>query len=341
MLGHILWTAINAVAPIILLIVIGYALKRVGLMNDNFIKIGKQLVFKIFLPAMLFVNVYDISGIDAIRWDFVLYGVIMVLVMFFIGFLAAKLTTKDPKRRGVIWQCAFRSNFAIIGLPLAEALGGSGGAAVAAVLSAFTIPAFNILSILALSTYVSQNGREKRTAGQFLHDILTNPLTVAVLLGLAALLIRFAQNAIFGEVVFSLQRDTKFLYKTLVDLKAITSPLALIVLGGQCEFSAVKGMRREIIVSTLCRIVVAPALAVGGAVLLSSLTPLLSCGNAEFAALIAQFGAPVAVSSAIMAAAMGNDDQLAAQLVVWTSALSTLTIFLTVCILMATGFLIV
>ena len=341
MLGHILWTAINAVAPIILLIIIGYALKRIGWMNDNFIKLGKQLVFKIFLPAMLFVNVYDISGIDAIRWDFVLYGVIMVLVMFFIGFLAAKLTTKDPKRRGVIWQCAFRSNFAIIGLPLAEALGGSGGAAVAAVLSAFTIPAFNILSVLALSVYVSQNGKEKRTAGDYLHDIFTNPLTVAVLLGLAALLIRFAQNTIFGEVVFSMQRDTKFLYKTLVDLKAITLPLALIVLGGQCEFSAVKGMRREIFVSTLCRIVIAPALAVGGAVLLSSLTPLLSCGNAEFAALIAQFGAPVAVSSAVMAASMGSDDQLAAQLVVWTSAFSTLTIFLTVCILMATGFLII
>jgi predicted permease len=340
MLGHILWTAVNAVMPIILLIGVGYWLKRAGWINDNFIKVGKTLVFKLFLPCSLFVNIYNVSGIGAIPWSIVLYSVFMLVVVFGLGFLCAKLCTKDDRRKGVVWQCSFRSNFAIIGLPLASALGGSAGAAMSAVLSAFTIPTYNVLSIVALSTYVSQSGRKKRTIGQFILEVLRNPLTIGVLLGLGALVIRSAQDAIFGEVVFSLKRDVEFAYDALSSLKAIASPLGLIVLGGQCEFSAVKGMKNEIITSTLCRIVIAPAIAILGAVLLSKLTPLLSCGNPEYATLIALFGAPVSVSSAVVAAAMDNDEQLAAQLVVWTSLGSTFTIFLAVCIMMAMGLLV-
>lgn len=73
--------------------------------------------------------------------------------------------------------------------------------------------------------------------------------------------------------------------------------------------------------------------------LLSSYTNILSCGVNEYPALIAVFGSPVAVSSAVMAGAMNNDEQLAAQLVVWTSICSVVTVFLTACILMAAGLL--
>lgn len=340
MLGHILWTAVNAVLPIILLIGVGYVLKRIGLTNDNFIKTGRNLVFKLFLPCMLFVNVYNVSGISAIRWDFVIYCLIMLVVMFGFGFLTAQLCTKDLRRKGVVWQCSFRSNFAIIGLPLAGALSGNEGMAVAAVLSAFTIPMYNVLSIVALSTYVSQSGRKKRTVGQFLMEVLRNPLTIGVMLGLLALVLRSAQEAIFGEVVFSLKRDVEFLYEALTNLKALASPLALIVLGGQCEFSAVKGLKKEIIASTLCRIVLSPLLAVCVALVLSRYVGVLRCDNAELATLIALFGSPVSVSSAVVAAAMDNDEQLAAQLVVWTSIGSAVTIFLAVCILMGAGLLV-
>ena len=130
------------------------------------------------------------------------------------------------------------------------------------------------------------------------------------------------------------------MYKTLGNLKSIASPLALIVLGGQCEFSAVKGVKKEIIVSTLIRIVASPLIAVVVAVVLSRCFHVLRCDNAELATMIGLFGSPVSVSSAVVAAAMDNDEQLAAQLVVWTSIGSAITIFLAVCILMSTGLLV-
>jgi predicted permease len=59
------------------------------------------------------------------------------------------------------------------------------------------------------------------------------------------------------------------------------------------------------------------------------------------ATLVALFGAPAAVSGAVMAGEMGNDEQLATQHVVWSSIGSMVTIFITVCILMATGILVI
>lgn len=143
----------------------------------------------------------------------------------------------------------------------------------------------------------------------------------------------------FGSAVFTLKQQGKLFYTALNNLKAIASPFALLVLGGQFEFSAVRGLLKEIAAGTLWRIVLAPLLGVGGAVILSRSFGILSCGVNEYPALIALFGSPVAVSSAVMAGSMGGDEQLATQLVVWTSLLSIITIFAQVCILMGFGLL--
>lgn len=340
MLGQILTTAINAVLPIILLILLGYILRHKGFISEDFVKTGNKLVFKICLPCMLFINVYDIESFSMIRWDVVIYSLVVIALIFILGLLTCLIATKVPERRGVILQCTFRSNFAIIGLSLAGALGGSEAMAVAAVVSAFTIPVYNILAVIALSVFVEGDKQSSGIKGILL-NIVKNPLIIGVVLGLVCLGIRSLQVSLFGETVFSLKVHTKFLYTALSNLKSIASPFALIVLGGQFEFSAVKGLFKEIAVGTVWRIVLTPIIGLGGAVLLTCYTDWISFGANEFPALIALFGSPVAVSSAVMAGSMGNDEQLATQLVVWTSLCSIVTIFLQVCILMAAGYLVV
>ncbi|MDE7330476.1 MAG: AEC family transporter, partial [Clostridia bacterium] len=143
-------TSFNAVIPIIILILLGYILKRFKFLNDVFVKVGNKFVFKVCLPCMLFINIYDkMDSFADIRWDVVIYAVITICVIFGLGLLTAILTTKKQKRRGVILQCSFRSNFAIIGLTLVERLGGDLG--LASIISAFSIPVFNILAVIALS----------------------------------------------------------------------------------------------------------------------------------------------------------------------------------------------
>lgn len=341
MLGKILLTALNAVLPIVLLILLGYVLRRRGFLTEGFVKTGNKLVFRVCLPCMLFVNVYDISTVADIPWDVVIYCAAALTVLFVIGMGVAVLTTKDPRRRGVIWQCCFRSNFAIIGLALAETLGGDAAVSVAAVVATLAIPMFNIFAVIALEVFVEDSQGHKHSPAHIVRDILKNPLIIAVVLGLLCLLLRSMQVKLFGEVVFSLSRDTKFLYSVAQNLKAVTTPLALLVLGGQFRFSMVKGMFREIVVGTAFRIVIAPVLGIGAALLLERFTGLISCDPTAIPAMVALFGSPVAVSSAVMASQMENDEQLATQLVVWTSIGSVVTIFAQICVLMAGGLLVV
>lgn len=337
--GIVILTAVNAVVPILLLILLGYILRRKAFLNDDFLAVGKKLVFQVCLPIMLFVNVYNTQDLSSVPWDVVLYVVAILLVFFVISLLIAVSTTAVPERRGVVMQCFYRSNFAIIGLPLASALGGGEAMSMAAILSAFSIPIFNTFAVISLTIFLKNEDGGRISGKQIALNIAKNPLIIGVVSGLICLGVRQIQNNIFGSVVFSLKEDLPFLYKTLDNIKGITSPFALIVLGGQFEFSAVGGMFKEIAVGTVCRLILAPLIGIGCAYLLSTYTDILNCGVNDYPAMIALFGSPVAVSSAVMAGAMDNDEQLATQLVVWTSIFSVLTIFLTVCIMMPAGLL--
>ena len=337
--GQIFLTALNAVVPIILLILLGYLLRQKGFLTEGFLENGNRMVFKILLPTMLFISIYHIESLSGIRWDTALYALAAILVIFCLSLATAILTTPVAERRGVILQCCFRSNFVIIGLPLAASLGGGEAEAVAAVLSAVSIPLFNVLAVISLSVFVGRKESFGQSVKHILKSIVTNPLIIAVALGMVCVALRWVQTALWGDVRFRLDTQAKFFFDALITLKNGTTALALMVLGGQFVFSAVKDLKKEIIVATLWRVVLSPAIGVGGAILLTQLG-LLHCTAADYPALIALFGSPVAVSSAIMAKSMGNDEQLAAQLVVWTTIFSGITVFLAVCVLMNAGLIV-
>lgn len=336
--GSVFGAALNAVAPVVLLILLGYWLKRKGFLSPAFLKNGNWLLFHVTMPAMLFLNVYDMNGFGDINWQIIGYCLTVLLAMFLLGLAAAAAVTKDPRRRGVIWQSTFRSNFAILGVALASALGGAEAVATAAVTVSFVIPAVNVLAVIALSVFSDSINREKNRPGKVLANIVRNPLIIGAVLGMACLAIRELQRSFLGDVVFSLKVQGKMLYTLLQNLNVITTPLALLILGGQFEFSAVRGLFKEILAGTVLRILVAPILGIGGAWLLTR-AGILSCGVNEYPTLLAQFGAPAAVASAIMAGEMGADEQLATQIVVWSSLFSVITIFLLVVVMISCGLL--
>lgn len=321
----------NAVMPIVLLIVLGYFLKRIKFLNDNFISVANKFVFNVSLPVLLFYNVYNIENLDSIQWDTVVFAVIIILLLFVLGLICSIFFIKDEKQKGVVWQSFFRSNFAIIGLPLSEAIGGAEGIVTASILSAFSIPLFNGLAVISLSVFTGD--KNKVNVKDILLKVVKNPLIRGVFVGFVVLIIRqFVPHSSSGELVFSIKNDLSFVYDFIQMLSRIASPLALIVLGGQFQFAAVKSMKKQIILSATARIVIAPAIGIVSGILLSN-TAYFNFTSAHYAAFIALFGSPVAVSSAIMANQMDNDGQLASQILVWTSIFSVFTIFIFVAVL--------
>ena len=321
--------ALNAVLPIILTVALGYFLKKIGLFPYELSKPVNKLIFRVFLPAMLFLNIYKISDLRSIDFGYVAYALIAVLVVFAIALFAMPFITKRAESRGALLQATFRSNFALIGLPLATSLFGAEGAAIAAILSAFTIPVYNALAVISLTVYDSES-KGKGSVKRILSGIAKNPLIIAVLSGIALLAVRM----LFDEtgIAFRLT-DISPVYKVLEYLSSLATPLSLLVLGVQFEFSAVKELRREITVGVLSRIVIVPLLAIGVAVIFLR----NYFGGAQFAAYVALFATPVAVSSVPMAQEMNADYVLTGQLVVWTTLLSSVTVFIAAFILSYIG----
>lgn len=310
--------ALEAVLPIIIVVAIGYLIKRIGLLTTDMAKVTNRLVFRVFLPVMLFLNVYKIENLADIELDYIIYAAIATVLVFALCIPAVILVTKRGERRGALLQACFRSNYALIGIPLAESLFGQTGVSVATVLSAVSIPIFNILAVVSLSVF--GKGEQKPSVKKILLGIVKNPLIQSIFLGLAVLGVRtiFLQNGISFRLT-----EIKPMLTVLDYLSRLATPLALLMLGVQFEFSAVRELKREIIFGTLMRTVIIPVMGLGIAFIFFR-----HFGGAKFAALVALFATPVAVSSVPMAQEMGADHTLAGQLVVWTTLVSSVTVFL-------------
>ncbi len=311
--------ALNAILPIVITVTIGYVLKRIGFMNDIFAKMANKLVFRILLPVMLFLNVYKIQNIANMDFGYILYVLVALLVIFGVSIPLVLTVSKRAGARGALLQAVFRSNYALIGIPLAQSLAGETGVAVATLLSAVTIPLLNILAVISLSVF--RESGEKPSVKKILLEIVKNPLIIGVVAGVAALGLR----ALFVQfdVSFRLSNLTP-VYSVMNQLSSMATPLALMVLGAQFEFSAVKSLRKEIIFGTLMRTVAVPIIGIGGAFLFFR----NQFSAAHFGAFIAMFATPVAVSSVPMAQEMDGDAILAGQLVVWSTLLSAFSVFL-------------
>ncbi|MBQ8356303.1 MAG: AEC family transporter [Clostridia bacterium] len=320
--------ALKAVTPIILMVAIGYFLKRIGLMSMDFSKAANKLVFRVFLPVTLFLNVYKIENFGGIDFGYIAYALIAIFALFLLAIPVSILVTRERARRGPLVQVTFRSNYALVGLPLAASLFGEEGMLVATLLSAFSIPLYNVLAVISLSVF--RDGGDKPNVKKILLGIVKNPLILSIAAGLVALAVRAL--LVKNGISFRLTQITP-LYTVMEYLSDMSTPLALLVLGAQFEFSAIKALRREIIVGTLARTVVAPLLGVGVAYLFFRNT----FNGAHFAAFVALFATPVAVSSLPMAQEMDNDAALAGQYVVWTTLASALSIFLCAFLLRLAG----
>lgn len=315
---------LNAILPIILPILLGYGLKRLHFFSDTFLTEANKLVFKVLIPILLFSNLY-LADLTQINWAFVGYAALAIIVLFLIGMIVV-IFIPNRKQKGVVLQAAFRSNYAIIGIPLATALGGAVAGAEASVVAAVSVPLFNILAVVALSIYDHEEG-QKISVKNILFKIVTNPLILGVFCGLVVCGITMGINSVPGnDVAGFLNEYLKFIPDTISTLGKMATPLALIVLGGRFEFKAVKALWRQITVAVALRLVIAPALFLIIAYFLGFK------GSTQFAILIALFASPIAVSSAPMAAQMGQDEELAGQIVVWTSALSAFSLFIVILI---------
>ena len=177
----------NVVVPIFLLILLGYFLTRIKLWNENFLKIANQVCFKCLLPVLLFYNVATANIFEVFNLKLIIYVCLCACILCGILFLIVPLFIKDKKRRGVMIQGTFRSNFLLFGVPLGLSIGGNEGAVLAAVVASFYVPVINMLSVISLYVFSESENKSIKSA---LLGIVKNPLIIGGVSGLIFSLIR-------------------------------------------------------------------------------------------------------------------------------------------------------
>lgn len=293
----------NAVLPMCLIMALGYGTRRLGWIRREEISAINKIAFRIFLPCLLYYNVYcsDLSGsFDPLLMAYAVGG---VLLTFGLSLGYTLLTEKLPERRGVMIQGMFRSNYVIMGIPVATALLGADQLGTVSILIAVVVPLFNMLSVVVLEVFRGQKPKPLHILGQ----IAKNPLVIGSVLGILTLAAGI--------------RLPHILEQTIQNISAIASPLQLFLLGAFFQFSGLKTYRRELVTVSAAKLIVAPGLFLG-------LGALLGFRGVAFVSLIGVFASPTAVNSFTMAQQMGGDAELAGDIVVTTSAVSILTMFL-------------
>ena len=289
----------NAVLPMCLVMALGYGTRRLGWLRREEISTINKIAFRIFLPCLLYYNIYcsDLSGsFDPLLMAFAVGG---VLLTFGLALGYTLLTEKLPERRGVLIQGMFRSNYVIMGIPVATALLGADQLGTVSILIAVIVPLFNMLAVVVLEVFRGQKPKPLHILGQ----IAKNPLVIGSVLGILTLVL------------------PHILEQTIQSVSAIASPLQLFLLGAFFQFSGLKTYRRELVTVSIAKLIVSPGLFLG-------LGALLGFRGVAFVSLIGIFASPTAVNSFTMAQQMGGDAELAGDIVVTTSAASILTMFL-------------
>ena len=166
------YVCLNAVAPIFLMMALGFIARRLGAISRDEVPKLNKLVFRYFMPIMLFYNLYTSDISSAIQPKLLIFTALCVLLAY------------DGNKRGVKIQGLYRSNFVIIGLPLASQLVEGADLGCVVVLIAVVVPMFNVLAVVTLEIF---NGK-RPAPGRILLDILKNPLVIGTAAGLVTLI---------------------------------------------------------------------------------------------------------------------------------------------------------
>lgn len=308
--------SVNAVAPIVLLVVVGFFLKKIKLIDESFIDKGTKFVFSVALPASLFYNAYSSDIAESFNISLVIFSVASLLILIIGQLIVVPYIIKDRRRCGVFIQGVYRSNYLLIGVALAASIMKDGDLGPTVMLMPFITIIYNFFAVFILMTFADKcdecGNQIKPKSTEILRNIIKNPLIIGVTAGIVISAIGLKLPTVFE--------------KTISDIGSIATPLAIILLGAQFNLKSLKGNLKIASIATALRIVVVPAVVLTIAVL-------LGFKGSDLAALFIVFAPSTAVSSFIMARNMDGDSELAGQIVVMTTLFSALTLFIGIYIL--------
>ena len=297
--------SINVTMPNYQVMVIGYILKQIGMLNDNFVTVANKFNFKVTLPFMLF---KDIAGVDikaVFDIKYVLFCAIVSTICFWVVWGTAKLLVRDKTIRGAFVQSSFRGSAAVMGLAFIQNIYGSSAMGPLMIVSA--VPLYNIFSVIVLTFEANDStGIDKkakiRQAGI---NICKNPIILSILAGL-----------IVG--LLGIQFPT-LVNKTVSNVAQMATPLALITIGAGFEGRKALAKIAPTMAASMIKLVLQP-------LVFLPVAAWMGFSGEKMIAILIMLASPTTPSCYIMAKSMNNDEVLTASVIVTTTLMAAFTL---------------
>lgn len=297
-----MWQAALVTGPVLLILLLGMTLRERGLLTDTLIQQSNQLVFKIAIPAFLFLAISSKPIMDTFNAPLIGYGIFFTLCSAaLIWMLAPRLA--ENEHRGVFTQSVFRSNMGIFGLALSLNAFGDEVLAQAGVYLAVLTVLYNVLSVLLLARGLSQKA---------LRSLITNPLIIGCIVGL-----------LFSALQWQLP---SILVKTLRYLADMALPLALLCIGGSMTWRSVIKVPSVVLTATLWRLLLLPLMSIVLAVA-------FGFRGQDLGILFFMMAAPTASVAFVMAHQMTTNAGATAQIIAVSTFFAPVTIAIGITIL--------
>ncbi|MBU3160667.1 AEC family transporter [Clostridium frigoris] len=295
--------SLNATLPVFFVIVIGYVLKQVGMLNDNFVQVANTFNFKVTLPILLFTDIASTNIIKNFDGKYILFCAVVTSICFWTIWVLTKKTMKDTSMIGAFVQASFRGSAAILGIAFIKNIYGDSGMAPLMIIGA--VPLYNIYSVIVLTFEGDNNENGRGNIKKAFINIIKNPIIIGILLGMLSPLLNISLP--------------KIIDKTLQNLAVMATPLALVTIGAGFEGKKALAKIKPTLVASFIKLVVQ------GAIFLP-LAAVLGFRDQKLIALVIMLGSPTTVSCYIMAKNMNNDDTLTSSIIVVTTLLSAFTL---------------
>ena len=292
---------VNAVIPSAIYLIIGITLRAAHVVSEADVKKFTHMVFIALYPFIMFDNLYGKNIADNMDLRLGLYAVGFTFAQLAVSWIFVCRIEKDNFERGAMIQALYRSNYVLMGFPIAVNLFGKGNITAVAIIMMLVVPFYNASAVVLFETF--RGG--KVNVKEMLKRILTNPIIDG---GIAAFIVMMLGIKLPAS-----------LEGTIGTLSDATAPIAMILLGAALNMKGFSSDRKRIAICTLGKLVVFPAFGIAGAVA-------LGLRDVQLIAVTLMVAAPVALASYAMASSMGGNGKLAGELVVITTVVSCFTI---------------
>lgn len=306
--------------PVFITMVVGYILKQIGFLNDDFIKIGNKLVFKVTLPVLLFTQMSSIDIYSDFDLRYVFFCAFATTTAFFGIWILAHFIIKNKKIIGEFVQASYRSSAAILGAAYITNIYGNAG--MVPLMMIGSVPLFNVFAVTVLTLESPEQVKDGqlniRLKNAFI-NILKNPIIDSILLGLISSALRLHYPVLVN--------------KSMSEISSMTTPLSLIAIGGGFNAKDMfKSIKYTTVVSSI-KLIILPAIFLPMAVK-------LGFTDQKLIALIVMLGGCSTPTCYVMAKNMGHEGILSTGAIVMTTLFSTVTLTFWIFIAKTLGYII-